>query len=168
MVGGERRRFEFAREIVWLQESDAVLRFMHGGAELKQGSTYTDFYGYLSAAEGLLESAEREANEYSVTAESSLVIEIVSRVFQRPVIEPEEARKHNLTKPGNRKSQWADVPDNWRKEVTVDGEILCPRLERVELGEQVVWSSKVSPGENRVLLLEFRSRWGQSTATIVE
>src|SRR6516165_212854 len=76
MVGGERRRFEFAREIVWLQESDAVLRFMHGGAELKQGSTYTDFYGYLSAAEGLLESAEREANEYSVTAESSLVIEI--------------------------------------------------------------------------------------------
>jgi len=159
MIGGKRRRFEFMREIVWLQESEAVVRFVHGGEELKRGSTHTDFYGYLSAAEGLIDDAERAAKEYSVSAASSLVIEIASRVFQQPVIEPDEARKHNLAKPGNRKSQWAYLPDNWRKEVMVEGETLCPRLERVELGESVIWSSKESPEGNEALLSDFKARW---------
>lgn len=158
-VGGEPQRFEFNRAILWLQESEAVLRFMHGDVELKHGSTHTDYYGYLSAADNLVDDAERASRTYGVTVESSLVIEIVTRVYQRPVIEPDEARQHNQTKPANHKSKWADVPDDWRKEVQVDGETLRPRLERLELGEEVVWSSKLSTDENAALIAAFKSRW---------
>lgn len=164
-VGGERRRFEFEREIHWLQESEAVLRFVHGGEELKHESTHNDFYGYLTAAQGLDGDARRAAEMYRVTADSSLAIEIVSRVYQRPVVETEEARKYNLTKPQGHKSQWADVPDEWRREAKVDGETVFPRLGRVELGECVVWSSKVSEEGNQARLSEFRSLWSVAGAT---
>ncbi|CAN7784500.1 hypothetical protein LJR175_008407 [Variovorax sp. LjRoot175] len=163
-IGGERRRFEFEREILWLQESEAVLRFVHGGEELRHESTHNDFYGYLTAAQGLDNDARRAAESYSVTAESSLVIEILSRVFQRPVVETEEARKYNLTKPQSHKSQWADVPDEWRKEEKVDGETLFPRLARIELGEEVVWSSKLSQDENAARLAAFKARWPAAQA----
>lgn len=159
MVGGELRRFEFDREIVWLQESESVLRFVHGGEELKRGSTHTDFYGYLSSAEGMVDEAERAAKSYSVTEASSLVVEIVSRVYQRPVIEADEARAYNVTTPRGHKSRWAYVPDDWRKQTTVAGETLHPSLGRIDLGEQVVWSSKLSRGENAARMEAFRARW---------
>ena len=158
-VGGQRRRFDFEREIHWLQESEAVLRFVHGGEELRHESTHNDFYGYLTAAQGLDGDARRAAETYRVTAVSSLAIEIVSRVFQRPAIETDEARKYNLTKTQGHKSQWADVPDEWRTEAKVDGETVFPRLARVELAESMVWSSKLSEEGNQARFAEFRSMW---------
>ncbi|MDN8616423.1 hypothetical protein [Variovorax ginsengisoli] len=163
-IGGERRRFEFEREIHWLQESEAVLRFVHGGEELQHESTHNDYYGYLTAAQGLDGDARRAIETYRVTADSSLVVEIVSRVFQRPVVETGEARKYNLTKPQGHKSQWADVPDESRKEVEVDGETIWPRLARVELAEEVVWSSKLSRDANEAVWGDFRVRWASALA----
>lgn len=166
-IGGERRRFEFERPVVWLQQSEADVRFVHGGEELKRGSTHNDFYGYLTAAEGLQGSARQVAKTYGVTEESSLVIEIVTRVFLSPVIETEETKQYNLTKPRDQKSQWAYIPEDWRKEVQDGGETIWPRLENVELAEEVVWSTKHSAERNEELLSEFRERWGRSSLASV-
>ncbi|WP_146039583.1 MULTISPECIES: hypothetical protein [unclassified Variovorax] len=164
LVGGERQTFHFEREIVWLQESEAMVRFVHGGKEIKHGSTHTDFYGYLSAAEHLVDEAARTAQAFSVTTESSLAIEVVARVHQRPVTEPEEARKYNATKPANYKSRWGEVPDDWRKDVLVDGEALSRSFARVELAEELVWTSKQTAQANQGLLAVFQARWAVRTA----
>jgi hypothetical protein len=166
-VGGAQRRFEFEREILWLQESEANLRFVHGGVELMHSGSHTDYYGYLSAARNVVDDAECALKKYGVTAESSLVIEVVTRVYQRPVIEPDEAKQHNRSKAANRKAQWADVPDDWRKEVQVDGEILHPRLPRHEVSEEVVWSSKQTNQENAEMLAAFQARWSVSQGEVV-
>lgn len=102
-----------------------------------------------------------------MTPESSLAIEIVSLVVQRPVIETEVSRKYNLTKPGGHKSQWAYLPDAWRVEAKEDGETVYPRLARVELAEEVVWSSRHSEEGNQALLSDFRSRWSAVERPIV-
>ena len=164
MVGGERQTFHFDREIVWLQESEAMLRFVHGGKEIKHGSTHTDFYGYLSAAEHLVDEGERTAQAFGVTTESSLAIEVVARLYQRPVIEPDEARRHNLTKPANHKARWGYVPDDWRKDVLVDGETISRPFAQIELAEEVVWTSKQTAGENKAILTAFQARWAVHAA----
>lgn len=158
-IGGERRRFEFNREVLWLQESESQIRFVHGGQVLKECSTYNDYYGYLTSADSLDKEAVREAQAYGITRQSTLVLEVVARVFQTPVIETEEAALHNRTKPAKAKSQWAHVPDDWRKEVFEDGQKIWPSLARVSMGEEVVWSSKLSEEASAALLQGFKDRW---------
>lgn len=160
-VGGERQCVEFEREIVWLQQSEAIVRIMHGGRIVDTLASCNDHYGYLSSfgEKTAVGEALRYAREFSVTPESSMSVEVVASVLLSPCIETKECAEYNRTRPANYKMQFAYVPDDWRQKVIEDGECLFPTLKNRLLGNAVVWSSKNTPEQNKELAEQFVEKW---------
>lgn len=159
-VGGEYQRVEFKKDIVWLQKSETVMQFKHGGEVLVEGSKYEDFYGYLSSTNE--HNPAKSAEEYSITANSTLEVVLVTTVFKQPATETQETRLHNVSKPSNRKAMYAYLPNDWRVEIDSDhtpGGKAYPPLNRVVLGSGVTWTSKNTPEQNEALAAEFASKW---------
>ena len=162
-IGGTRQRCEFEREIVWLRESRAQLKLIHCEKEVADVGTMTDYYGYLTAIrpEGL--ALETILERYSITRNTDLVLIVVATIAETPVVETPEIATANRNKPADRKSQWANVPDDWRKEAVIDGEKVWPRLEEIVRATDVVWSSKNYASENGKALESFCSNWSLPT-----
>lgn len=159
-VGGERQRVPFAKEVVWIQESESVLQFMHGGEMLKPGSINTDFYGYLTSCDDMSPSPEREAARYVVTQDSTLELRVQTTVYFRPAMETQDMAEHNQNLTEERLGRYADIPGEWRLEsLDADGRKVWPMVARVELGSAVVWSSKNTEAENAALKAAFKDAW---------
>lgn len=75
----------FDEEIHWLRESQAQVVFRHGGEVLKEGSTFNDFYGFLTSVTGAVDEAENLCGRYKVDAASSLEIAVLATVTDKPV-----------------------------------------------------------------------------------
>jgi len=163
-VGASNQKFEFDHEIVWFHESESSVKFMHGGKLLKQGPTFNDYYGYLgSFSERNINDVMSIAADYGVTQESSLEIQLVVQLCQKPNIESEEDKISNakVTHPGESR-QYSFVPNDWRKAVKDDetGENLYLNIESVLAAEAVVWSSRNTPEQNAALANAFRETCG--------
>lgn len=158
-IGGIRQRCEFEREIVWLRESRAQLTLMHFDKEVKDVCSMNDYYGYLNAIRPEPSELAPILDRYSITNNTDLVLIVVATIVETPVVETPEIATANRNKPADRKSQWANVPDDWRKEAVIDGEKTWPRLEEIVLATDVVWSSKNSASENHQGLEAFSAPW---------
>jgi hypothetical protein len=162
-VGGERRRMEYTKPIIWIQESESQVQFLHGGEILKEGSTHNDWYGYLTSHRQ--NNPEKIAAAYSITPESSLELVQVTTVKQIPATETAVTIEQNRTQHVNYKPLYADVPDAWRKEVQNEHfpddpkEKLYPRLEPRVLGTGITWTSKNTPEQNAELAARFIEQW---------
>lgn len=157
-VGGESQRVEFTRPIVWIQESESQLLFLHGGEILEEGETHNDFYGYLSSMD-LRESVNRLMRKFQITADSSLELVVATRVAQRPARETEECLAYNVGRSPRQKAMYAYLDDDWRQHTVEDGEERLRRLGTSMLGQAHTWSSRLSPEENAALAAAFISRW---------
>jgi hypothetical protein len=161
VIGGDRRKAIFEKAIVWLLESESVVQFLHGGELLTEGRHSNDFYGLLSSTDasaaglGLVQLAQR----YGITQESSLILVVETRVFERPAVEPAETIAKNKQQPKGYKLAYAQVPDDWRQERIVDGETTWPRLEQVEIASGVVWTSRNDEESNARLCADFVAQW---------
>lgn len=138
MIGGVQQRHEFQREVVWLRESEARLQLVHRGCEVKELSTFNDFYGYHSAIKPEKSELDSICRTYAINSSTQLALIVVATVFEHPVVETPEVAKANREKQPNRKHQWVTVPDDWRNEVEIVGDKTWPRLERIELESRVV------------------------------
>lgn len=160
VVGGERQRVEFQREIVWLRVSESRLVYRHGGVDLKAESVRTDFDGPFTSIEPEHHDVERLLHLYQIDRASTLELVIVARVLLRPCVETPECARYNAQHAGQRKSQWVTPPANWSYEKFDEhGVRLYPRLADVELCDEVVWSSQASPDLNAQMQQYFRARF---------
>ena len=157
MVGGERQRAEFTREILWIQESETRTAFYHGGKELTDLSMHNDFYGYLTSCDDI--GTERVADTSKITPESSLDLIAKTTIFLHPAIETEATRSENEHQSPKYKKVYAYLPDDWRKEACVDGEVRWLRIQKKELASEVTWTSKNTPEENAALKQCFKNKW---------
>ncbi len=156
-VGGERRREEFTKEILWIQESETRTAFYHGGNEVTDGSTFNDFYGYLTSCDDV--GLEAKAASYKITPESSLELVAETTVFLHPAIETEATRAENDRQPANYKKVFSYLPNDWRKEEVVDGVPVWVSVQKTVLETEVTWSSKNTPEENVALKQAFKAKW---------
>ncbi|AGG89143.1 hypothetical protein [Rhodanobacter denitrificans] len=158
LVGGETQRVEFTRPIVWIQESESQLLFLHGGEILEVGETHNDFYGYLSSMD-FTEEVARLMRKFQITAESSLELVVATRVAQRPARETEECVAYNVSRSPRHKAMYAYLEDDWRQHAVEDGEERLRRLGECMLGQAHTWSSRLSPDDNAALATAFVNRW---------
>lgn len=158
-IGGERRRVEFVKPILWIQESETQIQYLHGGKILETGNTHSDWYGYLTSFNDL--NPEGYADHYGITTESSLELVLMTTVRQKPATETAATIEENRQRLVNFMPTYLDVPDTWRKEVDSDTypEKWYPRMEPRVLGEGVTWSSKNTPEQNEALATEFKTKW---------
>lgn len=158
-VAGERIKHAFEREIVWLQSSETTLTFIHGGRVLKKGADTSDYYGYLTSFQSGAHDPQATADQYQVTENSSLEIQLVVRLFITPVFESDENKESNKAFAERKRRTFTRIPDEWRKEAVIDGETLFPALEAQDIDQAVVWSSKLTVAECDALAQAFRDKW---------
>lgn len=158
-VGGALQKKPFEREVIWVQESETALFFMHGGKIVRQGPVTSDYYGYLTSFTRTdAHGTELLAQEYGVTSESTLEIHLVTTITRRPYLETEADQAMNATATGLSR-QYTPIPSTWRQEVVVDGEPRYPDLEAVKIATGLVWSSKNSAEQNASLAHAFAEQW---------
>ena len=73
-------------EITWIREMNAAITYLHGGKVVKQDSLHCDYWGFMTAADGLVEAARRTMDDYSVTAESTLEIAVRVGLVDTPTL----------------------------------------------------------------------------------
>jgi hypothetical protein len=75
------------KEIVWVRESESQIVLRHKGHDVKEDSTYSDFYGFTTSFEGAVGAARKLARELEVDSHSTLSVEIVFSVYDVPALQ---------------------------------------------------------------------------------
>lgn len=159
-VGGVYQKAEFVKEVLWIQESESQLLFQHGGKTLKEGSTYNDYYGYLSSLVIDSPTSLETATYYGISIDSSLTLLVKTKVFLRPAIESSDDALYNKRKKDTHRHQYSNLPETWRKEeLHHDGTLIYPQIERVSITEDVTWSSQNTAEQNAELQNNFLNAW---------
>jgi hypothetical protein len=146
-VGGEQVRNEFSKTILWLQETETQVMFVHGGNVLREGSTYNDFYGYMTSIEAANDEIVRLQKHFGITDESTITLLLTTKVFRLPALETDETRAENSRRPENYKKAYASVPREWLVETVCDGETQLQRLTQQVIATEVIWSSKMTAAQ---------------------
>lgn len=158
-IGGERQRVEFKREIVWLQESETQLEFVHGGEVVSSGACANDWFGLFSSIDPADLGAQSAAKRFKVDASSSLEIQLVTSVFLNPVFESPENKQTNLSQPANYRSCFSYIPDSWRYERQDEHGLVYPQPQKRILAREVTWSTKWTDEERVNRIEDFKKRW---------
>jgi hypothetical protein len=174
-VDGKSRYFPIEKDILWLRQSEAAIKFMHGGACIREHSTMTDFYGFLTSIEGALEDIKKMAPRIKLDAASTLSMEIEMILQEVPVREDlsKDGVDHNSR---YRRRQYLSVPNYhngnkyWYLEDCtgrVDGPF--PRLEPVEIEKRVVYSTlgRPDPGDMPAELAAWIAEERRKTTTVI-
>lgn len=98
----------FTRTIQWIRETETRWRMMIGDREVDHGSTHGDYYGFMTSWKDPVETAK----EQSVGLPAGVIIEVVTKITDLPVVDPPEWRKegdgsHRLGR------QFMPVPRGW-------------------------------------------------------
>ncbi|MBM5458805.1 hypothetical protein H8F21_14650 [Pseudomonas sp. P66] len=108
---GPRQWIRFRQSICWLREASASVVFKHGGRVVREGGTYVDHRGYLTALSSAIASAERECDVYGVTKQSSMTISVQLTITEMPVVLRETPAYGRGT--GNYYSKAESVDGEW-------------------------------------------------------
>ena len=155
----------FEQELVWLLESEVQILYLHGDKALKEGPSYNDFHGFLSSLDQN-EELNRAKAWFSITESSSLDLQLVAKLFERPccLASSEDAARENrrdADEPGKWKHVYAEIPDTWRTleahDESDDKGRSYPTISRNEIREAVVYSSRRTDIENAACMAAFRS-----------
>lgn len=161
VIGGEKQKAEFTREVTWILESSTEFLYLHGRKVIKSGAGYNDYYGYLTSIRGL-EDAAGFAKEFEITQESSLILIAKTTITSRAVLLTEDNKAENLNKPYMKDTAYTAIPPTWLQLTGMEDDI--PQyasgtdFNRILLSKEI-WSSKNSIEENAQLMDEFRKSW---------
>lgn len=148
---GKREMVEFEQEIIWVEETEAVVAFVHGGKDVETFGTYSDFHGYgtsVCGVGGAIAAARRVADRFNVTHESSAEVVVRQTTFLIPAIQATSDHARELNAKADADPKWkrkfAHLPEEWRlrkEEKLESGEVNVwwPRPERRTIKEEVVW-----------------------------
>lgn len=169
-VGGELKIESFDRPILWVQESETQVVYLHGGKILLKGAEFSDYFGYLTSFVNREDYDKTvSASDYDITEQSSLEMQLVTRIMQIPMIETDSDREYNAkaTHNGTRSRQYTRIPEEWRKEMPCEHSPsgkYYPTLEPVLIVEAVVWTSKRSAEDNQAFEKAFIEEWAVCSA----
>jgi hypothetical protein len=143
------RHMEVEVEVFWLREGELKVEFLHGGKCVKDGPTFTDYYGFLNCVHSI-EDAKKWAAYYGVDESSTAEVVATLTVSDQPALIPRgrDEIEHNKRADvdGRLKRVWAHMDDHLRQKVQRDGETVYPALSPRKLADRVIWTSK-TPGE---------------------
>ncbi|WP_241032664.1 MULTISPECIES: hypothetical protein [Pseudomonas] len=165
-LGGVHSMESFERPILWIQESETRVLYLHGGKVLHNGPDYGDYYGYLTSFINRNEDDDKtsEAKTFGITCQSTLEMQLVTRIHQIPMIETDADRQENASRAtrGLKTRQYTRIPEDWRKEMACEHSPsgkYYPGLEKVMVVEVVTWSSKRTKEENQAFAADFIQEW---------
>lgn len=163
-LGGDRRRMDFEKDIVWLQKAEATSKYMHGGEELKDRGTYVDSPHYLSCIEPAIHRVDQGIKTYSIDKSSTLSLVIEAKIELVPVIEAEEDRIFNQSRLPDEYKKWVYPHFDWRgmtrRDIASAGtDAFHRRLGPIELCKQIVWSSQWDDEQNAAVMAQFKLDW---------
>lgn len=148
---GKREMVSFEQEIIWIEETESVVAFVHGGEDVETFGTFNDFYGYGTSscgAGGAIATARSVAQRFGVTPDSTAEVVVRQTTFEIAAIPATSREALDLNAKADADPKWkrkfAHLPEEWRlrqEEKTESGEVHVwwPRPERRIIKEEVVW-----------------------------
>ncbi len=103
----------FNRNILWLRESESRIVISHGGVMIREGSTYTDYYGYLTSIESAINDAQDLCRRYDVSKSSSMLITIDVRIFETPALADETKEGIFWNEKDIKRRRYLNPPRDW-------------------------------------------------------
>jgi len=166
---GDRQPMVLERDVAWIAECEASVSLLHGGRVVKTEVELVDHtYGFGTCLESAIRDARQACDAYSVTRESTLVVEAKAMVKLTAVL-PAPLREE-------RGIRWyREVPIDWiaHRDGAVEAfrrvwsgrydEEVPPLVRRMKADAvplATVWSSANSDEENSALLAAFRAKAG--------
>jgi hypothetical protein len=159
-VGGERQPISFSKKVVWVAESTTELEYHHGDKILKKGTSYNDYYGFLTSIDD--KAASDFAESFGITHESSLILVCRTIVELTPYLETEQHKAYNADKLPCQTRHFDQAPNEWLQR-NVPEEIHSPSYRTfrtpVVLASEISWSSKNTSEENLALVDALKRRF---------
>lgn len=119
-VAGQDKFVPFEQTILWLRESSTKIVLRHDDVEVNDGSTFNDFYGYLTSLEGAVkDEVKKNANHYRVGRGDRLsvdldieIIEVAVMLTESELPDAQNAYKNAYLQIEWHKCRWytSDVP----------------------------------------------------------
>lgn len=101
----------FVQDIVWIRSCTArCIIGTVGGPELKGGSTYSDYRGYLGCIDDALADALLQIEPYGIGPTSKLQVRVVVEVTEVPVVRSSREPFYK----GAGYNRWIEAPHDWR------------------------------------------------------
>lgn len=160
----------FERQIFWIREAQALVRWVRNGKVLRTGPAFNDYRGYLSSVEGAVDAALALMREEGISPSSEVALEVVLTVTDTPAVidlSPQAREYASLWKdqlaylpieqPGGGRriayaggglERWAAERDVARK-MELHEEVRW--VKPVVLLEQAVWDSREQPSLDEML-----------------
>lgn len=156
---GEVHPVSIERTVHWLQTSTSIARFVHGGEVLREEPMSTDGGGYLASVTDALAHVRESklVEQYSINANSTLVLEVEVVVVERPVFALVASEPGTAQPVDGRYRTWGCIPDDWLVFSPTDGQYVP--IQSVELWREVVWSTRHTDEVNALALESFLDRW---------
>jgi hypothetical protein len=158
---GDKVEHRFTRQVHWLVETDVKLLYVHGGRTVARGEANHNLRpGLIIAVKDALYEAEEQAQECSITKESSLTLLVRVEIKARPVLWLSHIEPEGQGNPSGK--LYMPIPESWLQDRGVYDEI--PQYAQLNREKQVllmdnIWSTQKSEAENESYTNEFFKRW---------
>lgn len=166
-IGGVQRFHAFDREVVWLAHSTTQLYFVHGGNTVMDGPEFNDWYGYHTSLDrDEDDELEKLLKHYSIDANSTLEIQLVTTQYLSPFLEDKECIEWNATAAERKvKVKLIDMPREYRLPAEIDYgdgvKTYYQTIDSISMKEEITWSSKNTVAQNLKLKNAFKTKWGE-------
>lgn len=77
----------FTQKLMWLRESEAHISYWHNNKVFKEGSTFNDYYGFLTSYQNALDELQDTLKHFAIDEYSSLEVRIYVSIDETPVLE---------------------------------------------------------------------------------
>lgn len=74
------------QEFLWLYETESTYCYAYKGKVIKEGSTFSDYYGFLSSVDSAIEEAQEIMKNLDIQADEPMEIIIKTSLSKRPVL----------------------------------------------------------------------------------
>lgn len=82
----DRMLYKFSKIIFWKPIAQTKMKFLYNNSQIRESIEYSDYYGYLSCIETGLERIEKEKENYKITENSELTLELDLEVVLVPTL----------------------------------------------------------------------------------
>lgn len=98
------------KEVCFIRESESSIELYYKNKLVTEyGSTYSDFYGFLSSIQNAIEEAKEAVKKFNINKNSEMEVRVVTTITEIPCLKVPKLDKES----NNKDKEYLMIPNNW-------------------------------------------------------
>jgi hypothetical protein len=148
---GERDRYEFTHEILWVRQVTPTVSFWHGVQKVKDGGMYCDVGGFMNGIDAAVKAAQRCCEFYDVKMDSTMRVLVAVTVENVAVLRQRNGEKREILFGLH---DYPAIPRGWLIEGSEE-----PLANPGQVLNTIIWTSIMADAVNTLSVQKFKERW---------